>query len=224
MSIRHPLRVQTLQMFTALRLMRAGWGGTLVLGVGLREDGRAFALASLAVGAAGLFLEDDPAALRAAQREGCCTFAVTTLDEALRVLKNEVRQRRAITVGLGGDPAVWIAEMVERGVLPGVVAVERSVSIATFEAWGARAVHGLGLARLSDASIDLEGALESATAGRWIVAEETMSTMAARHASDVALEAQYAEDDPIAAAMQAWLRAAPSLFPRDTTRSLWIPV
>ena len=55
----------------------------------------------------------------AAQREGCCTFNVTSLDEALRIVKNEVRQRHAISVGLRGDRAeAGLQQMVERGVQP----------------------------------------------------------------------------------------------------------
>jgi urocanate hydratase len=115
------LQAETLRRFTALRLMRERWGGVFVLGVGLTGNRRATALATLGVGAAGLFLEGDSAVLRAAMRDGCCSFVVTSLDEALRALKNELRQGRAITVGLGGEPARWLEEMVERGVVPDFV-------------------------------------------------------------------------------------------------------
>ena len=118
----------TLHLFTALRLVRHTWAGSLLVGVGLDDAGRALALAALAAGAASIFLEKDAALLRAAQREGCCTFTVTSLDEALRIVKNEVRQRRAITVGLRGSPATWLHEMVERGVQPQAFAASRLIS------------------------------------------------------------------------------------------------
>jgi hypothetical protein len=222
MPIRQPLRVQTLQVFTALRQIRAGWAGALVLGVGLRDGGRALALASLGVGAAGLFLEDDPTALRAAQREGCCTFVVTTLDEALRALKNEVRQGRAITVGLSGDPAQWLTEMEARGVLPAVLAAESPVSIAIFEGWGARPMHGPGLAQLNDVSIDLDEVLERATKDRWALRDDIATSMMERRVRDADLRHDYGEGDAVAEAMREWLRVAPSLFPRDLVRSRWV--
>jgi urocanate hydratase len=43
---------------------------------------------------------------------------VTSLDEALRILKNAVRQRAARSVGLVGNAADVITELAERGVVP----------------------------------------------------------------------------------------------------------
>jgi hypothetical protein len=208
-------------MFTALRVMRAEWAGALVLGVGLKGSGGALALASLAVGATALFLESDADVLRGAQRAGCCTFVVTTLDEALRALKNEVRQGRAITVGLGGDSDKWLAEMMERGVLPEVVAAESFVPIATFASWGAQPVHGLGLVALQDSSLDLDAVLEKVTGSLWCVEEQVAVSQAVRRYLDDALAKDYAAQEPIGAIMRSWFKIAPSLFPRDTVRSYW---
>ena len=202
------LQIQTLKMFTALTLAREGWGGVLVLGGGLRGPGRALALATLGVGAAGLFLESDPAVLRAAQREGCCTFSVTTLDEALRALKNEVRQERAITVGLGGAMDGWLGEIAERGVLADVVGSESSEGVP-----GRWLLHGLGLVRCGAASLDLEALLPQG----WSVTEEVAASMAERRQQDASI----APDGPMADVMRAWMRVAPSLFPRDRGRAQW---
>ena len=117
----------TLGMFTALCLARSSWAGALLVGVGLNDAGRTLALAGLAAGAACILLEENAEQLRAAQREGCCTFSVTSLDEALRIVKNEVRQRRAIAVALSGDPATWLQDMADRGVQPQAFASTRAL-------------------------------------------------------------------------------------------------
>ena len=43
---------------------------------------------------------------------------VNSLDEALRTLKNEIRQRRPLGVALTAQPPLVLSEMLERGVLP----------------------------------------------------------------------------------------------------------
>jgi hypothetical protein len=45
-------------------------------------------------------------------------FLVTSLDEALRILKNEIRKREAVAVCVAAAPRPWRCEMLERGVLP----------------------------------------------------------------------------------------------------------
>jgi hypothetical protein len=225
MSDQSSLRMKTLQCFTALRSMREQWGMQCVLGIGLQGSGRPLALASLAAGAAGLFLEGDVAALRAAQREGCCTFIVSSLDEALRALKNEVRQAHAITVGLSGDPLQWLQEMLMRGVLPAVVAAESTLPVEQLVKWGAQPVHGLGLARQAATSLDLEAIMNGTTGERWTLQDdEAAASMSDRRVRDAAMMAEYGSDDPIETTMRAWLRVAPSLFPRERSRSRWIAV
>jgi hypothetical protein len=217
-------QADTLQLFTALRLHKPVWAGSLLLGVGLNDTGRAFALASLAAGAAALLLEDDVASLREATREGCATFTVTTLDEALRALKNEVRQGRAITVALGGSAAQWLQEMVERGVLPQSLAAARELSrseelsIAALQSWGAERLYGLGLSgagQVNLAALDREAGVLSE------VVEDVATSQAERRAQDALLLAFAAGNDAISAIRQQWLRAAPTLFPRALNRPHW---
>ncbi|WP_041592495.1 hypothetical protein [Terriglobus roseus] len=206
-------------MFTALRLHRTVWAGSLVLGLGLNDAGRAFALASLAAGAAALLLEDDPARLREASREGCATFTVTTLDEALRALKNEVRQGRAITVALGGSVEQWLSEMAERGVLPRSLAVARELSdaeaaaIGILKDWGAERLHGLGLIG--------PGEVELTVGAHWAITTDTATNQAERRSLDAALLAAAEGDAAMSEVTRQWLRAAPTLFPRSLDRSHW---
>ena len=96
----------------------AGLGGKLLWSGELDENGCALMRAGNIAGAASLGGTADPAALRHANRDGVADFLVTSLDEALRILKNEVRKRQAVSVGVSADPKTMVAEMRERGVLP----------------------------------------------------------------------------------------------------------
>ena len=210
-------------MFTAFCLARQSWHGTFVLGVGLGDSGQALALASLAVGACGLFLEGDAGRMRVAERAGCCTFTVNSLSEALLPLKNELRQGRAITVGLSGDPTIWLQEIVERGVLPDVVATESGGDdLRPLVTWGARPVHGLGLARAALESLDLGALLEDTTARKWRLGNDIAETMVERRERDAALLGEDTAGTSVRDAMRQWLQVAPSLFPREKIRAHWV--
>jgi hypothetical protein len=60
--------------------------------------------------------------LKQAVRSGVCDFVVNGLDEAVRILKNEIRKKNTVAVGLGADLAACLAEIVERGLQPDVLA------------------------------------------------------------------------------------------------------
>jgi hypothetical protein len=92
--------------------------GCLVLIDGLADEGDALLLAAGIAGAASLALETRRDAVRHCVRNGIVDFAVTTLDEALRILKNEIRKKQPIAVLLEREPAGVLAEMVERGAQP----------------------------------------------------------------------------------------------------------
>jgi hypothetical protein len=112
------LQYKTMRNYKGLVDQRADWGGKLVLlcGPGCALDGEPAAV-SIAGGTT-LAIDSDAAAMKSAMRAGYLDFVVNTLDEALRTLKNEVRQKRALSVGLIGDVNVTLPEMVERGVQP----------------------------------------------------------------------------------------------------------
>jgi Urocanase Rossmann-like domain len=92
--------------------------GRLLLIDGLANEGDALLIAASIAGAASLTLETRAEAVRHCVRNGIVDFAVTTLDEALRILKNEVRKQQPIAVLLEREPAGVLAEMVERGAQP----------------------------------------------------------------------------------------------------------
>ena len=92
--------------------------GRLLLIDGLAEEGDALLIAASIAGAASLVLETRTEAIRYCVRNGIVDFAVTTLNEALRILKNELRKKQPIAVLVERDAAVVLAEMVERGAQP----------------------------------------------------------------------------------------------------------
>ena len=93
-------------------------GGTFVVSSGMGREGTELAMASTIAGAAFLGIEPSPQRLKATLRNNACDFMVNALDEALRVLKNEVRKRQPISVGLLGNAAEILPQMAERGVQP----------------------------------------------------------------------------------------------------------
>jgi urocanate hydratase len=51
-------------------------------------------------------------------KTGYCEVMVNNLDEALRMLKNAVRQRKSVSIGLIGNCAELFPELAQRGVVP----------------------------------------------------------------------------------------------------------
>jgi hypothetical protein len=116
---------EVLRLYGDLVSNREDWSGALVLACGPFAEIVPTAV-SVANGTT-LWLTDAAADAKAAMRRGEVDFVVNSLDEALRTLKNQIRQARPLGVALTGDAAGALAEMVERGVLPdlmfGVAAV-----------------------------------------------------------------------------------------------------
>jgi hypothetical protein len=116
-------------------------GGRLILIDGLRAEGDALLLAASIAGAAALVLEPGPEAVRYAVRNGIVDFAVTTLDEALRILKNEVRKQQPIAVLLEHCPEDSLAGLMERGAQPDMIRwAAASADAETLRLRGARPV------------------------------------------------------------------------------------
>lgn len=112
------LQRQTLRLYGELVSRRASWAGQLVFAHG---DGASATGLPAAVSVAGgtlLVLDPNAAAVKLVFRQGGVDFVVNTLDEALRVLKNEIRKGRPLSVALEGEVPPALAEMLERGVLP----------------------------------------------------------------------------------------------------------
>jgi Urocanase Rossmann-like domain len=97
---------------------QSGLGGKLLYAGNLDPFGRAFTVAAVIAGAATLAASADPAAAKQAMRQGQIDFLVNSLDEALRILKNQVRKRETAAVCVIVAPASVEAEMRARGVVP----------------------------------------------------------------------------------------------------------
>ena len=95
-----------------------GIGGRLLYAGELDSEGSRLVRAANIAGAASLSATSDPAIQRQAMREGVIDFLVTSLDEALRILKNEIRKRNGVAVCVMAPPPQIASEMNERGVLP----------------------------------------------------------------------------------------------------------
>jgi hypothetical protein len=120
-------------------------GGKLLYAGELSSEGRALLVAANIAGAASLAASADAAALRQAQRDGVIDFLVNALDEALRILKNEIRKRQPVAVGVSVAPQAIVKEMLDRGVLPDLLPPPLKTSssppeFAAFVAQGARRV------------------------------------------------------------------------------------
>lgn len=93
-------------------------GGKLLYAGELAPRGRALLVAGNIAGAASLAATADSAAQKQAIRDGVADFLVNSLDEALRILKNEIRKRGAVAVCITIAPEAVELEMRERGVVP----------------------------------------------------------------------------------------------------------
>ena len=100
--------------------------GKLVVTGGMGGMGGAQPLAATMNGAAFLGIDADPERIKRRVKGGYCDVMVTSLDEALRILKNAVRKREATSVGLVGNCADLIPELAKRGVVPDLLTDQTS--------------------------------------------------------------------------------------------------
>jgi urocanate hydratase len=99
---------------------RKHFGGTLagrlVVTAGLGGMGGAQPLAATMNGAAFLGVEVDPRRIRRRVETGYCDVMTADLDDALRQVETAKREKRALSVGLVGNVADVLPELVRRGV------------------------------------------------------------------------------------------------------------
>jgi len=100
--------------------------GKLIVSGGMGGMGGAQPLAATMTGAAFLGIDVDPERIKKRLKTGYCDFLVNTLDEALRILKNAVRKKENVSVGLVGNCADVIPELAERGVVPDILTDQTS--------------------------------------------------------------------------------------------------
>jgi len=109
---------------------RQHFGGSLagkfVVSGGLGGMGGAQPLSATMNGAAFLGIEADPERIKRRVRDGYCDIMVNSLDEAIRILRNAVHEKRPTSVGLLGNCAEVLPEMVKRGIVPDLLTDQTS--------------------------------------------------------------------------------------------------
>ena len=115
-------------------------GGQLFYAGLLDAEGRAMVVGANIAGAASLAAEPDLATQKLALRDGVVDFLVNSLDEALRILKNQIRKGETGAVCIAAAPESVQAEMLERGVLPDLVRTVESGVLSPFITLGARRI------------------------------------------------------------------------------------
>jgi Urocanase Rossmann-like domain len=111
---------------SALADRENGLGGKLFYAGELDEEGRALVAAANIAGAGTLVVAGDRDAQKQAIRDGIADFLVNSLDEALRILKNELRKRETVAVCVGIVPEAIEREMTDRGVQPDLLRADLS--------------------------------------------------------------------------------------------------
>src|SRR6516164_4841964 len=100
--------------------------GKLIVSGGMGGMSGAEPLAATMTGACYLGIEVDPERIKKRLRTGYCDFMVNSLDEALRILKNAVRKKENLSVGLIGNCGDIIPELADRGVVPDILTDQTS--------------------------------------------------------------------------------------------------
>src|SRR5437867_4193476 len=100
--------------------------GKLIVSGGMGGMGGAQPLAATMTGAAFLGIDVDAERIKKRLKTGYCDFMVNTLDEALRIVKNAVRTKENVSVGLVGNCADVIPELAARGVVPDILTDQTS--------------------------------------------------------------------------------------------------
>ena len=109
---------------------RKHFGGTLegkfVVTGGLGGMGGAQPLAATMNGALFLGIDVDPARIEKRLQSGYCDKIATSLDQALAMIGDARQKREALSVGLVGNCADVLPEMVKRGVVPDILTDQTS--------------------------------------------------------------------------------------------------
>jgi len=108
----------TFETFAAMADKQFGGdlSGKLLVSGGLGGMGGAQPLAATLNGAVFLGIDVDPVRIERRVRTGYCDRIAMTLDEAIEICEDAVEQKRAISVGLVGNCADVLPELVRRGV------------------------------------------------------------------------------------------------------------
>jgi urocanate hydratase len=100
--------------------------GKLIVSGGMGGMSGAQPLAAVMAGACFLGIEVDPERIKKRVRTGYCDVMATTLEEALRIVKDAACKKETVSVGLVGNCGDVIPELAERGVVPDILTDQTS--------------------------------------------------------------------------------------------------
>jgi urocanate hydratase len=208
-------QLATLRAFTFLTSLRPDWGGALIVACGLTVGGEQFSIASNIAGAGFLAVESRPEVCRAAMRSGACDFIVNSVDEALRILKNEIRKHKPVSVAVSMDEAATLEELLERGVQPELFAafgegtMPAEAAASRFNALGAIVAE---FDRKSGIGLNANAKLDEFTAGRGL----NLASFALPDAGQLrSRDAELLQLVPPADPRRRWFASAPRFFHRE---------
>jgi len=133
----------TFETFAAAGVKHFGGSleGKFVLTGGLGGMGGAQPLAATMNGALLLGVDVDPARIEKRLKSGYCDKIAWSLDEALKLIDNARKDRQAISIGLVGNCADVLPEIVKRGIVPDVLTDQTSAH----DALNGYVPHGISL-------------------------------------------------------------------------------
>jgi urocanate hydratase len=207
-------QLAALRAFTFFSSLRPDWGGALVVACGLGDGGEEFSIAANIAGAGFLAIESSPETCRAAMRSGACDFIVNSVDESLRILKNEIRKRKPVSVALALDELAALAELLDRGVQPELFAAFGESAKVSADAATRFESSGAIIAGFSDSGfgLDANAKLEEFRSQRgFSFASFVFPDAAQLRTRDDELLQVVAPDDP----RRRWFASAPRFFHRE---------
>jgi urocanate hydratase len=118
----------TFETFSAAGVRHFGGSleGKLVVSGGMGGMGGAQPLAATMAGAVFLGVDVDPTRIEKRLKSGYCDKIATSLDEAMSMVDSARRKGEALSVGLVGNCADVLPEMVRRGIVPDVLTDQTS--------------------------------------------------------------------------------------------------
>ncbi len=100
--------------------------GKMIVSGGMGGMGGAQPLAATMNGASFLGIDVDPERIKRRVKAGYCDIMVNSLEEAIRILRSAVHAKEAVSVGLIGNCADILPEMVRRGIVPDLLTDQTS--------------------------------------------------------------------------------------------------
>ena len=201
-----------LHAFLRLCALEDNWPGKLVLVRGLGAEGRAASVASSIAGAACLAIEPRAEICRITLRAGACDFVVNSVDEAIRILKNEIRKCKSVSVAVAMPEAAALEELFDRGVAPEAYIFTRTDATDTsehrFAGFGANIV---SIATAGDSSQPHKLVQDYVETRKLTLHQLRVSTAQELRELDQRLAALIPEADP----RHRWATLAPGFFYRD---------